>query len=313
LELRQLRAFVALVDHGSITEAARALKLAQSTVSEALAALERALGATVVRRRRGSHESILTAAGRALLPGARDVLAAIDQTYAAVAEAAIETRGVVNIIANESVGTYVLSEVLPQFRRRWPNTRFSVSIATCSEIRQSVEDGAFDVGLMLECAEATLARAEDCQVLAPAVPLVMFAAPSHPLAQRKRREPAARHDLAAFDVFASDARGDFHALIKRILPEDFPDVRLHSTGSVEAVKREVLANAGALGVLPRYAVVEEIRKGSIAQVDISPALPAMRLVALLSQFRARHPGALELIGHIRRMLVRSQAAAAAGT
>jgi hypothetical protein len=38
LELRQLRAIVALIDHGSITEAARSLKLAQSTVSEALAA-----------------------------------------------------------------------------------------------------------------------------------------------------------------------------------------------------------------------------------------------------------------------------------
>ncbi len=152
IELRQLRALVALIDQGSITEAARSLRLAQSTVSEALAALERALGATVVRRRRGSRESILTAAGQALLPRARDVLAAIDETCAAVAEAAIETRGTVNIIANESVSTYVLSAVLPHLRERWPNTRFPVSVATCPEIRQGVRDGTFDVGLLLAAA-----------------------------------------------------------------------------------------------------------------------------------------------------------------
>jgi nicotinamidase-related amidase len=45
LELRHLRAFVALADQGSVTAASRALALAQSTVSEALAALERSWGA----------------------------------------------------------------------------------------------------------------------------------------------------------------------------------------------------------------------------------------------------------------------------
>jgi len=321
LELRQLRALVALIDHGSITEAARSLKLAQSTVSEALAALERALGATIVRRRRGSRESILTAAGEALLPRARDVLAAVDETCAAVAETALETRATVNIIANESVSTYVLSAVLPHLRGRWPNTRFPVTVATCPEIRHAVKEGTFDVGLMLEGAETTLRRSgnntanqfEDCQVIAPVIPLVIFAAASHPLAQRKHREPTAGRDLAAFDMFASDASGDFHALINRFLLEDLPSVRLHSTGSVEAVKREVTANACALGILPLYAVVEEFRKGSITLLNIRPAPPTMRLLALPSRFRARHPGTSELIENIRRAFARAQPIAAAGT
>src|SRR6516165_8052525 len=44
LELRQLRAFIALVENGSVTAASHALGLAQSTVSEAITALERELG-----------------------------------------------------------------------------------------------------------------------------------------------------------------------------------------------------------------------------------------------------------------------------
>jgi molybdate transport repressor ModE-like protein len=313
LELRQLRALVALIDQGSITEAARSLKLAQSTVSEALAALERALGTTVVRRRQGSRESILTAAGHALLPRARGVLTAIDETCAAVAEAAIETRGTVNIIANESVSTYVLSAVLPHLRGRWPNTRFPVSVATCPEIRQGVRDGAFDVGLMLEGAGNNPANPfEDFEVMAPFIPLVIFASPSHPLAQRKHRGPTARRDLAAFDMFASDASGDVHALISRFLLEDLASLRLHSTGSVEAVKREVRASACAFGILPLYAVVEDLRKGNITHLEIRPAPPAMRLLALVSRFRVRHPGANELIGTIRGAFVRAQPPPAAG-
>jgi molybdate transport repressor ModE-like protein len=321
LELRQLRAFVALIDQGSITEAARSLKLAQSTVSEALAALERAIGATVVSRRRGSRDSILTAAGQALLPNAREVLAAIDRTYVAVAEAAAETRGVVDIVANESVSTYVLSSVLGHLRKRWPNTRFSVSVATCSEIRQGVGEGSFDVGLMLEGADATPTRSgtdpadecEDCQVMAPAVPLLIFAAPAHPLMQRKRREPAARGDLAGFSLFTSDAGGDFHAMIMRFLLEDaLPSARLHSTGSVEAVKREVVADPNALGILPFYAILEELRNGSLAHLNLRPAPPNMRLVALLSRSRARHPGTTQLIEGITRVLIPPRPDAVAG-
>jgi molybdate transport repressor ModE-like protein len=310
LEMRQLRALVALIDQGSITEAARSLRLAQSTVSEALAALERALGATVVRRRRGSRESILTAAGRALLPRARDLLAAIDETCAAVAEAALETRGTVNIVADESVSTYVLSAALRHLRARWPNTRFPVSVATCPEIRQGVRDGTFDAGLLLEGADNPF---EDFEVIAPAIPLVVFGPSSHPLAQRKHREPAARRDLAAFDMFATDASGDVHTLISRFLLEELATVRLHPMGGVEAVKREVMASACAFGILPLYAVAEDLRKGSITHLDIRPAPPAMRLVALVSRFQARHPAVTELIGNIRRAFVPVQPAAAAST
>ena len=68
LELRHLRAFVALVENGSITAASHVLGLAQSTVSEAIAALERELGTALIAHKRGSHTVALTPAGQVLLP-----------------------------------------------------------------------------------------------------------------------------------------------------------------------------------------------------------------------------------------------------
>lgn len=72
VEIRQLRAFVALVEHGSVTAAAQVLGLAQSTMSETLSSLERAVGSAILLRRRGAHEIARTSAGEALLPYARE-------------------------------------------------------------------------------------------------------------------------------------------------------------------------------------------------------------------------------------------------
>ena len=308
LEVRQLRAFLALVESGRVTAAARTLALAQSTVSEALAALERALGAQLVVRGRGSNVARLTAAGQALVPCARDILAAIDTAHAAVAGATKSARASVEIIANESASTYVLPAALAELRQRWPKTRFSVSVATCSSVREGVADGGFDVGLMLEwggdhrgTGESAHAESEDRRTLVDGVPLVIFARPSHPLVGLASRRRVPRAELAEYRLFVSDAAGDFHAMVHRFFTHDRPGgSRIESTGSVEGVKRAVIANADAVGLLPAYAVADELRLGTLARLDVRPPPPQMQLVARLSRSRVRHPAADELLEAVRR-------------
>jgi DNA-binding transcriptional LysR family regulator len=317
LELRQLRAFVALIDEGSVTAAASALKLAQSTVSESLAALERTLGTSVVRRHRGTHESVLTPAGQALLPNARDLLAGVEKTCIAVAEAAVKARGAVNIVANESVSTYVLPKVLAPLRARWPNTQFSVSVATCASVRRGIEDGTFDLGVILQEAKQPAQAGpkvgrywQEHEILAPVIPLIIFAAEAHPLARRKLPEQTRRSELMGFLMFVSDPAGEFHELITNFLLEDgVPTARIQSAGSIEGVKRGVTGDPHALGILPAYAIREELRAGRFVRLGVTPTPPAMQLVALLSGVQHRHPGAIELVNGIRTMFtVRAQPA-----
>jgi LysR family transcriptional regulator, nitrogen assimilation regulatory protein len=59
LELRQLRTFVALVENGSMTAASQSLGLAQSTISEALASLEKIFGTPVFMRERGLRAAVV--------------------------------------------------------------------------------------------------------------------------------------------------------------------------------------------------------------------------------------------------------------
>jgi len=303
-EIRQLRAFVALVESGRVTVAAQALFLAQSTVSEALAALERNLGARLVVRRRGSHGLDLTEAGRAFLPHARSILAAVDEAHVAMAATTSPRRSSVSIVANESISSYLLPDILRTLRQRWPSARFTVSVAACTGVRDGVAGGAFDVGLLL--AEPTPARAagrrstatpfSDRRVVIPGIPLVLFASPSHPLVRGPGPTFVGQSALAGYPLFVSDAAGEFHDLVRRFLKrEDHDGPVIEASGSIEGVKKAVIRDKRAIGLLPVYSVAEELHAALIARVNVRPAPPRMRLDALLSRFRPRHPSVEALL------------------
>lgn len=313
LEIRQLRAFLAVVAHGSVSAAALALGLAQSTVSEALAALDRAVGAQTVLRRRGAHETALTDAGEALLPHAQRVLQELDAVHLAIASVTHGASASVDVTANESVSTYLLAPALSVLRKRWPNTRFSVTVATCANVRAGVTEGHCDLGLLLGDQDGMASHAEGMSairpdgsamavVLATEVPLVIFAGLEHPLARGARRSggrhvAVSRDAIASFPMFVADAAGDFHELIRRYFAADaLPGPRLEPVGSIDGVKRGVDADTSALGILPHYAVAEDIRSGRVCALTLSPAPPRMQLVALLPSARAgRHPAITELL------------------
>lgn len=90
LELRHLRALVAVVDEGGFTDAGAALGISQASVSRAIAALERALGAPVLHR--ASRELSLTCTGARVIGHARRVLEEAATITRVAAEAPGELR-----------------------------------------------------------------------------------------------------------------------------------------------------------------------------------------------------------------------------
>ena len=307
VELRQLRAFVAVAENAGVTEASRVLGVAQSTLSEALAALERAVSTALVQRGRGPRGAVLTTAGHALLPRAQEVLAAVERLHVAVADTEASARGVVEIITNESISTYVLARVLASTREHWPNTQFPISVATCADVRRGVSEGSFDVGLLLEAASGRRPRPANVtsfsrgstDIVVPVVPLVAFALPSHPLARSQRRL-VPRNTIAEFPVFVSDSAGDFKVLLERFFRGDgLPAARLQPTGTIEGVKKSVMATERAIGILPAYTISNELRSGRVVRLDVRPTLPTMSIVAVFSKSRQRHPSIEEVVNGVR--------------
>ncbi len=99
----------------------------------------------------------------------------------------------------------------------------------------------------------------------------------------------------------SDAKGYFHDHIRDFFHADgSAGPRLHPTGSVEAVKRSVLTHPDGLGILPHYAIAEELLAGLLHAVAIRPAMPSVRLHAMLYRTRTpMHPAIAALIDVLR--------------
>jgi DNA-binding transcriptional LysR family regulator len=253
-------------------------------------------------RQRGGHGFELTEAGRALLPHARKILAAVNDAHVAMVATTSRARANVDIVANESVSSYLLPDILPMLRQRWPRTRFTVSVATCAGVRDGVAGGTFDVGLLL--AEPTARKATvpftDRRVVIPTVPLVLFASRSHPLVRDAGPGPVRHNALSGYPLFVSDAAGEFHDLVHQLFKREGVGPVIEASGSVEGVKKAVITDRRAIGLLPAHAVAEELRAATIVRVSLRPAPPRMRLDALLSQSRARHPSAEELLDAIVR-------------
>jgi len=263
LEIRHCRALVALHEGGGVGAAARALGVAQSTLSETLLSLERLMGAPVTVRRIG-REATLTPAAEALLPYARSLIATAE---AALAATAAQHRATVLIGTVESISSFLLPAPLRDFRSRWPNVDVRISTGLCEDLRRRVERAELDVSLTIEGVGEGASGAG----LWPAR-LRLVTAPGHPLTGRI----ASRSDLVGRTFLLADSEGAFNGLMRSWLATSGSAPRLESAGSVEGVKRG-LATGDAIGVLPDYTVADELAAGLLVALDTADPLPPIAL------------------------------------
>lgn len=140
-----LETFVAVMDHGSFSTAARVLHRAQSRVSSHVAALERALGGSLVDRR---HRPVRpTELGAAFLPHARAVLEALEQGVQAVEEHSGSLRGRVVIGCHPSVSAGFLPGVLAAVHERHPLLRVQLTEHTTPDLVSGIASGRFHIAI----------------------------------------------------------------------------------------------------------------------------------------------------------------------
>jgi DNA-binding transcriptional LysR family regulator len=146
MDLRRLRLFLAVVDEGGFTAAARAVHVAQPAVSLAVRELEQELGAPLlVRSRRGA---VLTAAGEALVGPARLALRDVDTAVAAVAAVTGLVAGRLDLATLPTLAADPVAELVGRFRVAHPSV--SVRLAApndTDELAEAVRSGASEVGI----------------------------------------------------------------------------------------------------------------------------------------------------------------------
>ncbi len=113
-----LQCLLAVVEHGSLSRAAAELKMAVSSVSRKLDALEAEVGSRLLLR--GSRQMLLTDAGERFLPRARNILAELAEGKAAVQELDSEPRGVLTVTAPAAFGRLHVAPAIAEFLRHCP-------------------------------------------------------------------------------------------------------------------------------------------------------------------------------------------------
>jgi len=147
LELRQLRYFAAVAEELHFGRAAQRLHMTQPPLSQAIQALEEQLGAPLFERNR--RGVALTAAGNALLPEARRMLAQAQELPQLVQRAAAGEVGRLALAFVSSADYSVLPPFLRAYRAAFPQVQIALQEATSDLQLEDLLHGRIDAGLLI--------------------------------------------------------------------------------------------------------------------------------------------------------------------
>lgn len=148
MELRTLRYFLAAAQEKNITKAADLLHVTQPTLSRQMIELEEELGTTLMFR--GKNGLTLTDDGIFFRQRAEEIVALADRLEQAFVEKNTDISGVISIGATEAIGSRLFAKLIKQFSDQYPLVRFQLYNETADDIKDRMDKGLIDVGLLLE-------------------------------------------------------------------------------------------------------------------------------------------------------------------
>ncbi len=255
--LDQVAVFLAVVETGSFTAAARKLGRAVSVISYAIANLENQLGVTLFARA-GTARPKLTEAGRAILSDSRALAIALDGLLAKARGLTAGLEAEVSLVVDVMLPAKKLVRALDDFQKKFPTIALRLRVEALGAVTQAVLEGSavFGISGPLEVASDFLTRGP-----AGSVKLLAVAAPDHPLALMQGPIPAATArdyiQLVLTDRSALTQGHDFGVVAVK-------SWRLADLGAKHAL---LLAGLG-WGNMPRPMVNEDLKRGRLVALKI---------------------------------------------
>lgn len=148
MELRVLNYFLAVAREENFTKAARQLHVTQPTLSRQIADLEKELGVKLFVR--SNHNIILTEDGMILKQRAQEIISLAEKTKKEFLNRDEVLAGTVSIGSGEFRSTEYLAKIIALFRRKHPDVRYEIYSGNAKNIRDYIERGILDIGLMSE-------------------------------------------------------------------------------------------------------------------------------------------------------------------
>lgn len=148
MEFRVLEYYLMAAREENITRAAEMLHITQPTLSRQIAQMEEELGVKLFHR--GKHSITLTEDGLLLKRRAQELVELAEKTKQELTHDAKELCGTLFIGSGETKSMHLLAELLTEFRGRHPKVDFDFYSATSDDIKDRIEKGLIDIGLLME-------------------------------------------------------------------------------------------------------------------------------------------------------------------
>ena len=153
MEIRVLKYFLLVAREENITKAANLLHLTQPTLSRQLMQLEEELGVQLFRR--SKHHIILTEEGMLLRRRAEEIVALADNTKDDLQHREEQLSGTVAVGSGELRSSRFLAQLLTAFQTENPLVSFAIYSGNSDNIKERIERGLLDVGLLQEPVDIT--------------------------------------------------------------------------------------------------------------------------------------------------------------
>ena len=144
MDIKQLEAFVFVVETCSFSRAGELLHLTQPTISSHISSLERELKIKLIVRT--TKETYPSEAGKLLYRYAKEILSLREKAELAIQDFSREMRGTVTIAASTIPGQYYLPRLLQSFREKYPDIRFDIRMADSTEVAEQVAARTVEIG-----------------------------------------------------------------------------------------------------------------------------------------------------------------------
>lgn len=271
MELRQLRYFVAIVDHGSLSKAAVVLHVAQPALTQQLRQLEEELGAQLLHR---SAQGVLsTDAGKVFYQHAQAILKQVSDARSAVIQSTTRPSGSVTLGLPHSISGALALPLLMAARERYPEITLQLTEELSGNLAEQLKSGRINLAVLFDDGQlagfATTALVEeDLMFICRAGSAFEPATPSLTLAQALATPlilPAQQQGVRP--RIENVARGAGLALSK-----------VTEINSIAILRSALLADMGAT-ILPVAPLLPDVASGTLRAFPIeNPSLS--RLVTL---------------------------------
>ncbi len=258
MTLRHLKIFVAVCEAGGATAAGEKLHIAQPSISIAISELEEYYGIRLFDRI--ANRLHITEAGRHFLQYATHIVGLFDDMEKEVKN--LDAIGIIRIGASITIGNYLLTDYIIQFKRLHPQMDVKVIINNSKKIHQYILSNRIDIGLV----EGVVHNSNIVKHKYRDDELVMICGNNHPFAYQKNIEPSRlQGETLILREKGSAGREIFDSVMTTYGLEVSPSWESTST---QAIIRAVHANLG-ISVLPYLLVKDSLNRKEICKFQLS--------------------------------------------